>query len=192
MKEWSRKTEKLPRPAEKKRIQPEKMKKLRPFFPLIALAFFGTMAMCVRQTHANAKSQQTPPTVNSYTQSVTREVLASGYPSDAEGRILELVRYTIPPGANLPPHIHPGMQIERVIQGTLTYTVVKGSAKIVRSNRTEETLQAGQTTLLKVGDSLAEPGGMVHYGKNETSSNVILLSASLFDAKKPKATLINP
>ena len=160
------------------------MKKLRSIIPIILLAFFGTIAI--------AKSQQKPTPVNSYTQSVTREVLASGYPSEAEGRILELVRYTIPPGANLPAHIHPGMQIEQVEFGTLTYTVVKGSAKIIRADRTEETLQAGQTTLLKVGDSLAEPGGMVHFGKNETASSVILLSASLFEANKPKAILIKP
>ena len=87
-----------------------------------------------------AKSQETLPPFNAYTQSVTREVLASGYSSDAEGRILESVRYTIPLGVNLPPHTHPGMQIEKVEFGTLTYTVVKGAAKIVRVNRTEETI----------------------------------------------------
>ncbi len=162
----------------------EFLKKSIPLFPLVALALFGTVEI--------ARSQKTSPPVNAYTQSVTREVLASGYPSDAEGRILELVRYTIPSGANLPPHTHPGMQIEKVEFGTLTYTVVKGSAKIIRVNRTEEILKAGQTTLLKVGDSLVEPANMVHYGKNESASIVILLSASLFDAKQPKAILTNP
>lgn len=153
-------------------------------FPLITLTLFGTVEM--------ARCQTTPPPVNTYTQSVTREVLASGYPNYAQGRILELVRYTIPSGAKLPPHIHPGMQIERVEFGTLTYTVVKGEVKITRANRTEEILRAGQTTLLKVGDSLIEPAQMVHYGKNESASIVILLSASLFDAKQPKAILIAP
>lgn len=84
------------------------------------------------------------------------------------------------------------MQIERVEFGTLTYTVVKGTAKITRADGTEEILRAGQTTLLKVGDSLIEPAGMVHYGKNESASIVIILSASLFDAKQPKAILVNP
>lgn len=92
------------------------MKKLGFIFPLMTLTFLGTVEM--------ARCQKTPPPVNAYTQSVTREVLASGSPNDAEGRILELVRYTIPSGAKLPPHIHPGMQIERVEYGTLTYTVV--------------------------------------------------------------------
>jgi quercetin dioxygenase-like cupin family protein len=162
----------------------ELLKKSLSLFPLIALTLLGTVEI--------ARSQKTSQPVNAYTQSVSREVLASGYPSDAEGRILELGRYTIPSGAKLPPHTHPGMQVEKVEFGTLTYTVVKGSAKILRVNRTEENLRAGQTTLLKVGDSLVEPAKMVHYGKNESASSVILLSASLFDAKQPKAILTNP
>ena len=160
------------------------IKKLGSIFPLITLTLFGTVEI--------ARCHEVSPPAKANTQSVSREVLASGYPNDAQGRILELVRITIPSGANLPPHIHPGMQISRVEFGTLTYTIVEGSAKILRANRTEEILQAGQTTLLKVGDSLIEPGGMVHYGKNESASVVIILTASLLDAEQPKAIPINP
>jgi len=160
------------------------MRKFSSIFPLVALAFFGSVGI--------ATSQRTNPPVNAYTQSVTREVLASGNPSDTPEKLLELVRYTIPSGAKLPAHFHPGMQIERVEFGTLTYTVVKGSAQIVRADNTKETLQEGKTTLLQVGDSLSESGGMVHYGENKGDSIVILLSTSLFDAKQPKAILVNP
>lgn len=159
-------------------------KKLGSIFPLITLTLFGTVEM--------ARCQETARPVNANTQSVTSKVLASGYPNDAQGRILELVRYTVPQGASAPPHIHPGMQIGQVEFGTLTYTVVKGSAKITRADGTKEILRAGQTTQLKVGDSLIEPRGMVHYAKNESASIVILLSATLFDAKQPKAIPINP
>jgi quercetin dioxygenase-like cupin family protein len=160
------------------------IKKFSPIFSLVVLAFFGSVEMSL--------SQKTNPPENPYTQSVTREVLASGNPTAVKGKLLELVRYTIPAGAKLPAHMHPGMQIERVEFGTLTYTVVKGSAQIVRADQTKETLQAGQTTLLKVGDSLTETGGMVHYGENKSDSEVILFSTSLFDAQKPKAILVNP
>jgi quercetin dioxygenase-like cupin family protein len=160
------------------------MKKLGLRFSLMMIIGFGMVGI--------ARSQQTPPPSNSYTQTVKREVLASGYPSEAEDKILELVRYTIPAGAKLPVHIHPGMQIEKVESGALTYTVVKGTAKITRANGKEETLEAGKTTRLTVGDSLVEPGGMVHYGNNETREPVILLGASLFDSQKPKAISINP
>ncbi|NES85806.1 MAG: cupin domain-containing protein [Moorea sp. SIO2B7] len=135
---------------------------------------------------------QTSSSVDKYSQKVEREVLASGFPKGAEGNILELVRYTIPPKTNLPIHFHPGMQIGRIEFGMLTYTVVEGTAQIRRANGKEEALKAGQTTLLYTGDSLIEPSGMVQYGKNETASQVILLSASLFEEEQPKATLVNP
>jgi quercetin dioxygenase-like cupin family protein len=127
---------------------------------------------------------------NTYTQTVTREVLASGLPTGAEGRILELVKYTIPPYAQLPAHIHPGMQMERVEFGVLTYSVVEGTAEITRADGTKELLEAGETTLLKAGDSLVEPEGMVHFASNDTPSIVILMSSSLFEVDKPKAILV--
>ncbi|MBD2480754.1 cupin domain-containing protein [Planktothrix sp. FACHB-1365] len=160
------------------------MLKFHKLLPLVALTFLSSVAI--------VRSQQLQTPTNAYTQKVTREVLASGSPTEVQGRVLELVKYTIPPNSKLPVHIHPGMQIERVESGTLTYTVVKGSAKITRSNGKEEMLEAGQTTRLNVGDALVEVGGMVHYGENETDNPVILLSASLFEEGKPKAILINP
>ncbi len=84
------------------------------------------------------------------------------------------------------------MQIERVEAGTLTYTVVKGEARVTKANSTELILKTGKTVLLTVGDSLVEPAGMVHYGENQTNKPVILLSASLFNANQPKAILTIP
>src|SRR5919199_1634807 len=157
------------------------MRKLSLLLPLDILAF-GSIVV-------NSKETSSP---NTYTQSVTREVLASGYPTPEQKQILELVRYTIAPRTKLPTHTHPGMQIERIEAGTLTYTVVQGEAKVQKANGTEMILQKGKTIQLTVGDSLVEPAGMVHYGENQTDSPVILLSASLFDANQPKAILSNP
>ena len=157
------------------------MRKLSLLLPLAILAF-GSIVV-------NSKETSSP---NTYTQSVTREVLASGYPTPEQKQILELVRYTIAPRTKLPTHTHPGMQIERVEAGTLTYTVVEGEAKITKANGTELILQQGKTIQLTVGDSLVESAGMVHYGENKTNNPVVLLSASLFDANQPKAILIHP
>jgi quercetin dioxygenase-like cupin family protein len=157
------------------------MRKLSLLLPLAILAF-GSIVV-------NSKETSSP---NTYTQSVTREVLASGYPTPEQKQILELVRYTIAPRTKLPTHTHPGMQIERVEAGTLTYTVVQGEAKVTKANGTELILQAGKTIQLSVGDSLVESAGMVHYGENKTDNPVILLSASLFDANQPKAILTHP
>ena len=157
------------------------MRKLSLILPL-AILTFGSVVV-------NSQETSSP---NNYTQSVTREVLANGYPTQDQKQILELVRYTIAPKTKLPIHTHPGMQIERVEAGTLTYTVVQGEAKVKKANGTELILQTGKTIQLTVGDSLVEPAGMVHYGENQTDSPVLLLSASLFDANQPKAILSNP
>jgi quercetin dioxygenase-like cupin family protein len=148
----------------------------------LAILAFGSVVV-------NSQETSSP---NTYTQSVTREVLANGYPLQDQKQILELVRYTIAPRTKLPIHTHPGMQIERVEAGTLTYTVVKGEAKVTKAKRTELVVQAGQTIQLTIGDSLVESAGMVHYAENQTNSPVILLSASLFDANQPKAILTHP
>ena len=84
------------------------------------------------------------------------------------------------------------MQIERIELGILTYTVIEGTAKIIRANQQTELLQAGQTTYLYSGDSLTEPEGMLHSTKNETNSPIILYSSSLFEVNQPKVIIANP
>ncbi|MEH2008890.1 cupin domain-containing protein [Nostoc sp.] len=157
------------------------MRKLSLILPLAILAF-GSVVVKSQEI-----SSPNPPT-----QSLTREVLASGYPTPDKKQILELVRYTIAPRKKLPTHTHPGMQIGRVEAGTLTFTVVKGEAKVTKANGTELILQKGKTIQLTVGDSLVESVGIVHYAENQTNKPIILLSASLFNANQPKAILINP
>jgi quercetin dioxygenase-like cupin family protein len=157
------------------------MRKRSLILPLAILTFSCTVV--------NSQETLSP---NAYTQAVTREVLASGYPTQNQPQILELVRYIIAPKTKLPIHSHPGMQIERVEAGTLTYTVVEGQAKVTKADGTELVIEKGETIQLTVGDSLVEPGGMIHYGENQTDSPVILLSASLFDTNQPKTILVDP
>ena len=130
---------------------------------------------------------QERPAANPYTQAVVREVLAKGYPTADRKQVLELTRFTIAPKAKLPVHSHPGMQIERLMAGVLTYTVVSGEAQVTRGDGSELLLEAGKTTELRAGDSLVEALGMVHFGENRGEEAVVLLSSSLFEASKPKA-----
>ncbi|MEH1890307.1 MAG: cupin domain-containing protein [Nostoc sp.] len=157
------------------------MRKLSLILPL-AILTFGSVVV---------KSQEIS-SPNTYTKSVNREVLASGYPTQDQKQIIELVRYTIAPRTKLPTHTHPGMQIGQVEAGTLTFTVLEGKAKVTKANGTELILQKGKTIQLTVGDSLVEYPGIVHYGENQTNKPIILLAASLFNANQPKAILINP
>ena len=132
--------------------------------------------------------------------SIGREVLATGMPPGAPGQALQLARYTIPAGATLAVHVHPGVQTAWIEAGELTYHVVKGEAPIGRAasaatpgaTAPSETLRAGETTVLRSGDWVVEAPGVVHYGENLTSEPVIILAATLFAAGEPAAIPVNP
>src|SRR5665811_724570 len=95
---------------------------------------------------------------------VIRHVLSSSHPLAAPGETFELVEYIIPAGAVLPVHTHPGVQMATVESGTLTYHVIDhGSVTVNRADGTEEVVGPGESSAFTVGDSWAEPIGMIHY-----------------------------
>lgn len=133
----------------------------------------------------------TPASATPAAGGVVREVLASSDPKEAPGEVLSLVRYTIPAGAKLPVHKHPGDQMATVISGTLTYHVVaNGDVPITRANGAKETAHPGDTVVFTVGDSWVEPEGMIHYAENRTDQPVVLLSSSLFAGNEPPTELV--
>ncbi len=124
-------------------------------------------------------------------QAVVRDVLASTESDEAPGEEFALSRYTIAPGAILPVHTHPGVQVTTIESGTLTYHVVAdGEAVVTRADGTKETYGPGSTIELTAGDSLVEPEGMVHYGENLTEEPIVLISASLFEEGAPPSTVV--
>lgn len=122
---------------------------------------------------------------------VIRHVLSSSHPLSAPGETLELVQYTIPAGAELPVHKHPGVQMATVESGTLTYHVIRdGRVTVNRADGTEQVVGPGETITFGVGDSWVEPVGMVHYAENTTEEPVVLMSSSLLDDEVPPTELV--
>ncbi len=125
----------------------------------------------------------TTTTTASSAEPVVKEVLAEDTtPPGAPGYTLTLIRYTIAPGAQLAPHIHPGVQMANIDSGTLTYTVVSGTAQVRRAGG-EPTAVTGPTTItLKAGDSVVEPFDMVHFGANDTDEPVVISATLLTES----------
>ena len=151
------------------------------------LALFAALTFGVI-TAVPAFADESTPTAET---PVVREVLASSESAEAPGEELALVRYTIAPGAVLPVHTHPGVQMASVESGTLTYHVVEnGEVLVTRADGTEESFGPGETVTFTVGDSWVEPEGMVHYAENLTDEPVVLISASLFAEGEPASTVV--
>lgn len=122
---------------------------------------------------------------------VVREVLSETEPATAPGELFQLVRYTIPPDTTLAAHTHPGIQMNIIEGGVLTYYVVaEGEVIVTRVDGTVETFGPGESTTLHVDDRLIEPAGVVHYGANLGDEPVIILTASLLAADEPASTAV--
>mgnify|MGYP001492122705 CR=1 FL=1 len=107
---------------------------------------------------------------------VVKDILGTEVdPPGAPGRTLTLIRYTIPPGAALAPHIHPGVQLASIRSGRLTYNVVDGVAIVRRAGATTDEKLVGPTsTVLRPGDAVTEVDGMVHFGANDTKKPIVI------------------
>ena len=71
---------------------------------LTLVTWFGWSPVTARQDGTSGATPAPAPQVE-------REVLGDALPDSAPGEIFEFARYTIPPGAVLPVHTHPGVQI---------------------------------------------------------------------------------
>jgi hypothetical protein len=112
-------------------------------------------------------------------------------PPGAPGRTLTLMRYVIAPGAKLSPHVHPGIQLAFIESGTLTYTIVSGTASVRRGGG-EPTPVTGPTTItLNAGDAVNETGDMVHFGANEGSVPLVILASLLTEDGKDLAVTVS-
>jgi quercetin dioxygenase-like cupin family protein len=121
---------------------------------------------------------------------VVREPLAQAdAPKGAADRTLGLSRVTVMPGAQLASHHHPGTQIARVTNGTLTYSVETGSVKVLRGPSDDPTLVrrigAGETGKVRPGQWIVEQPSEVHHAANRGTEPVVIYLATLFPTGAP-------
>jgi quercetin dioxygenase-like cupin family protein len=158
------------------------MHRARALALLLAVAVLGLVAGCGSDAasaptgSAGAATDTTAIAV----EPVVKEVLAEdAEPPGAPGYTLTLMRYTIAPGAQLAPHVHPGVQMAEIESGTLTYTIVSGTAQVRRGDGAAEPVTEPTTISLAPGDSVVEPFDMVHFGANDTDEPLVILATLL-------------
>jgi quercetin dioxygenase-like cupin family protein len=107
----------------------------------------------------------------------------------AKDRTLRLSRVTVPAGANLALHHHPGTQISNIEAGTLTYTVKTGQVKVMRGDASTpklvRTIKAGQTAGIRSGQWIVEQPNVIHQAANRGKTDVVITIATLFPDDAP-------
>ncbi len=138
---------------------------------------------------ATARSGQAEP---------TRADLAAGQPGFAPGYRLSLMKVTIPAGARLIPHRHPGMQTARVMSGRLEYRVVRGGSVTVyrgaadSTKKRVRTIKPGQTVVIEPGQWITEAPGLWHAGANPGDKPTVILIAALLKSNEPVSIPLEP
>ncbi len=120
---------------------------------------------------------------------VVREILGRFPTPQSPGYEQILMEVTVPPGAELAAHTHPGFEIARIVQGDLTYTILEGIAEVGRGGAEQPTEQvsAPAEIVLSPGDTVYEPTGMHHMAANRGAVEVVILLASLIEIGQPIA-----
>ena len=120
----------------------------------------------------------------------TRRTLGAAPAAGAPGRTLELSTVTIPAGAVLSTHRHPGTQIAAILSGRLTYSVVTGAVEVYRRGPSGvpvlvRTLGPGASSVLVAGSTVVEQPGDVHRSANRGDTPVRISLSTLFRTGAP-------
>jgi len=149
-----------------------------------AALLIGAVALPAAGGYAVAAARQS-------TGQPVRTVLAQAVdPTGARGRTLALSRVTIPAHTALALHRHPGTQVAYIEQGTLTYTVKRGSVPVYRGAadqhpRLVRRVTGGHSGTVHSGEWVIERPSTIHFGANNGDRSLVILLATLFTNGSP-------
>jgi quercetin dioxygenase-like cupin family protein len=164
---------------------------------LWTLSAGGLAAVLLARGTGNALAQDASPTP-AYAAGVTAEILGRIEPPGAPGSILQLVRVTFAPEAVVAAHRHSGGTVTTQVAGSPAFTVLEGSARLIRAGTATPTagtdagepMEQGQEYTLAPGDVLVFDETVVHTAHNPTTEPAVLMEAQLRVGDRPLTEFI--
>ena len=159
----------------------------RSILAAFALIMVSALALAPRISAQEAA----PPAGVELAPGVYAEVLA-GVPSDrGEGQTLYSARFTFEPGQAIFPHSHPGTTLLAVTSGRFGWTLVQGTAYVIRSAAsgasapTETLSDPGDDVILEPGDAIYYEDDVVHTARGAGNEPAIVIGTLLLTAGEP-------
>ena len=132
-----------------------------------------------------------PITVTELTPGLTAEVFA-GVPSDrASGQTVYVARFVFQSGSEIFAHGHPGTTVLGIESGTLGWTLVEGSAYVVRgaaagaTGPVEDVTEPGPEVILEVGDAIYYEDDVLHTARGASDEPAVVLSTLVLTTGEP-------
>jgi quercetin dioxygenase-like cupin family protein len=167
------------------------MKHRMPRPRLLALIALCTLAILATPGLSAQEATPGPITVTELAPGFTVEVFA-GAPSDrAPDQTVYLARFVIQPGAEIYPHSHPGTVVLGVASGSLGWTLLEGTAHVVRgaaagaTGPTEDLTEPGTEVILEPGDAIFYEDDIVHTARGAGDEETVVLGTLLLTSGEP-------
>jgi hypothetical protein len=121
---------------------------------------------------------------------VTAEIFASAPSDRAPDQTVYLARFVFEPGMEIFPHSHPGTVVLGVESGTLGWTLLEGTAHVVRgaaagNTEVEDVTEPGTEVTLEVGDAIYYEDDVIHTARGASADPAVVLGTLVLTTGEP-------
>jgi quercetin dioxygenase-like cupin family protein len=121
---------------------------------------------------------------------VIAEIYAGAPAARAPEQTVYVARFVFQSGAAIFPHSHPGTTILGVQSGTFGWTLVEGTAHVVRGaasggTATEELTEPGVEVILEPGDAIVYEDDVVHTARGAGEEETVVLGTLVLTSGEP-------
>jgi quercetin dioxygenase-like cupin family protein len=161
--------------------------------PVIALLCAALMVGIFSSTISaqDATPPADPIAVIELAPGVTAEVLAAAPSVLAPGQTVYIAYFTFNAGAEIFPHGHPGTTVLAVKSGTFGWTLVEGTAHVVRgagggaTGPIEDITVPGTEVILEPGDEIYYESDVIHTARGAGDTPAIVLGTLVLETGAP-------
>jgi quercetin dioxygenase-like cupin family protein len=170
---------------------------MQSLFKRIPMLIFVALAVCGMVPARIAAQESTPAAANDaisiieLAPGVTAEVFAGAPSERAPGQTVYLARFVFQPGAEIFPHSHPGSTVLGVASGTFGWTLVEGTAHVMRgaaagaTGPIEEITEPGTEVILQPGDAIYYEDDVVHTARGAGDEEAIVFGTLVLTNGEP-------
>lgn len=163
-----------------------------PFLRLVsAVVIAATLGPLVQLSAQEATPADDAFAATELAPGLTAEVFAA-VPTDlAPDHTLYTIRFTFQPGSEIPAHSHPGTVSLTVTEGTFGWTLLEGTATLIRASAsgsptsTEELTEFGVEVLLEPGDAIYYEDDVVHTARGASEDATVVYGTLLLVTGEP-------
>jgi quercetin dioxygenase-like cupin family protein len=162
-----------------------------PMLIIVVLAVFGLAPLRIAAQESTPGAAHEAISVIDLAPGVAAEVFAGAPSARAPEQTVYLARFVFQPGAEIFPHSHPGTIVLGVASGTFGWTLLEGTAHVVRgaaagaTGPAEDITEPGTEVILEPGDAIYYEDDVVHTARGAGDEPAVVLGTLVLASGEP-------